>query len=131
MTGMTAQSIGNNTEEAVRQAMCQAVERMSTVRSWHRQGHEDPLYASGGRLAVDLGVESLPEASAKLTLAAKLNQVIDQRRLNQLQVAALTGMGRSKVCQLRQYKLQEISLERIMQALMAMDQKVTLVVRDK
>ena len=40
-------------------------------------------------------------------------------------------MGRSKVCQLRQYKLQEISLERIMQALMAMDQKVTLVVRDK
>ena len=78
---------------------------------------------------VDLGFEDAEELTAKALLAVKLNDLVEKRGLSQTEVAAITGMTQPKVSQVRRYKLQNISLERLMQALVSLDQRVEIVVR--
>lgn len=77
----------------------------------------------------DLGFDDAEELSAKAVLAVKLNELIDKRGLSQIQAALITGMTQPKVSQVRRYKLQNISLERLMQALVSFDQHVEITVR--
>jgi predicted XRE-type DNA-binding protein len=79
-------------------------------------------------ILADLGFDDEEELSAKAMLAFKLNNLIDKRELSQAEVAAITGMTQPKVSQVRRYKLQNISLERLMQALVAFDQHIEIVV---
>lgn len=90
-------------------------------RSDHPQGTDNVL--------LDLDFNDAAELSAKASLALKLNELIDRRGLNQTEAAAITGMTQPKVSQVRRYKLQNISLERLMQALVSMDQHVEIVVQ--
>jgi predicted XRE-type DNA-binding protein len=62
---------------------------------------------------VDLGFEDAEELTAKASLAVKLNDLVEKRGLSQTEVAAITGMTQPKVSQVRRYKLQNISLERL------------------
>lgn len=78
---------------------------------------------------VDLGFDDAEELMAKASLAVKLNDLIEKRGLSQTEVAVITGMTQPKVSQVRRYKLQNISLERLMQALVSLDQRVEIVVR--
>ncbi|MBN8947490.1 MAG: XRE family transcriptional regulator [Rhodanobacter sp.] len=78
---------------------------------------------------LDLGFDDAEELSAKAALALKLNELIDRRGLSQNEAAAITGMTQPKVSQVRRYKLQNISLERLMQALVSLDQHVEIVVQ--
>jgi predicted XRE-type DNA-binding protein len=82
-----------------------------------------------GNVLVDLEFDDAEELSAKAALAVKLNELIDQRRLNQTEAARVTGMTQPKISQVTRYKLQNISLERLMQALVSLDQQVEIVVR--
>ena len=77
----------------------------------------------------DLGFPDARKLSAKTMLASKLNSLIDARGLSQLEAARITGMTQPKVSQLSRYKLQNISLERLMQALVSLDQHVEIIVR--
>lgn len=77
----------------------------------------------------DLKLESAEELTAKANLAVKFNQLVKKRGLSQMETAAITGMTQPKVSQVRRYKLQNISLERLMQALVSLDQRVEIVVR--
>ena len=77
----------------------------------------------------DLEFKDAEELSAKAELAVKLNDLIEKRGLSQTEAAGITGMTQPKVSQVRQYKLQNISLERLMQALVSLDQQVEIVVR--
>ena len=81
------------------------------------------------RILTDLEFEDAEELSAKAVLAVKLNELIKKRGLSQTQAAGITGMTQPKVSQVRQHKLQNISLERLMQALVSLDQQVEIVVR--
>lgn len=92
---------------------------MESKRS--RKGTENVL--------VDLGFEDAEELTAKASLAVKFNDLVEKRGLSQTGVAAITGMTQPKVSQVRRYKLQNISLERLMQALVSLDQQVEIVVR--
>ena len=69
---------------------------------------------------LDLGFDDVEGLSAKAALALKLNELIGQRGLSQAETAHITGMTQPKVSQVRRYKLQNISLERLMQALARM-----------
>lgn len=89
---------------------------------------DDGIQGTDNVLA-DLGLEDAEELSAKAALAFKLNELIAQRGLSQTAVAAITGMTQPKVSQVRRYKLQNISLERLLQALVALDQRVEIVVK--
>lgn len=77
----------------------------------------------------DLGFDDAQELSAKAVLAMKLNALMDTRGLSQTEAARITGMTQPKISQVRRYKLQNISLERLMQALVCLDQQVEIIVR--
>jgi predicted XRE-type DNA-binding protein len=76
----------------------------------HSQGTENML--------ADLGFDDAEELSAKTILAVKLNDLVDKRGLSQIEAACLTD---TKVSQIRRYKLQNILLERLRQALVSLD----------
>ena len=90
-------------------------------RKVHRAGTDNVL--------ADIGFDDATEFSAKAELAVKLNDVIDKRGLTQAEAADITGMTQPKVSHVRRYRLQNISLERLMQALVSLDQRVEIVVR--
>lgn len=78
---------------------------------------------------LDLGFEDAEALSVKANLALKLNELIDERGLSQTEAAAIIGMTQPKISQVRRYKLQNISLEQLMQALVSLDQHVEIVVQ--
>lgn len=80
-------------------------------------------------MLADLGFEDAEELTAKATLAVKFNDLLEQRGLSQMEAAAITGMTRPKVSQVRRYKLQNTSLLRLIRALVSLDQRVEIVVR--
>ena len=82
----------------------------------------------GNRLGREVPV-STPDVSAKLTLASRLNLLLDERGLTQSAASQLMGMAQPKVSAIRNYKLRGISLERLMQALLAFDQEVEIIVK--
>ncbi|WP_175822766.1 helix-turn-helix transcriptional regulator [Burkholderia sp. BCC0419] len=77
----------------------------------------------------DLHFDDAEGLTAKAALALKLNDLIDKRGLSQIETAAITGMTQPKVSQIRRYKLQNISLMRLMEALVSLDQHVEIVVQ--
>ncbi len=78
---------------------------------------------------VNLGFEDAEDLMARASLAVKFNELVEKRGLSQTEVAAITGMTQPKVSQVRRYKLQNISLGRLMQALVSLDQRVEIVIR--
>lgn len=82
-----------------------------------------------GNVLVDLAFDDAEELSVKALLAVKLNELIAKRGLSQTEAARITGMTQPKVSQVGRYKLRNISLERLMQALVSFDQHVEIVVR--
>ena len=74
------------------------------------------------------GIDPTNELSARATLAAKINKLIEERELSQAEAAEILGMPQPKISAIRNYKLQGISLERLMQALTALGQEIQIVV---
>jgi len=81
-----------------------------------------------GNILEDLGFEDAEELTAKAILAVKANEIFAARGLTQIEAAKLVGMPQSKISQIRNYRLQNISLERLMHVLVALDQRVEIVV---
>ncbi len=95
-----------------------------------RARYETKLGRKGtDNVLIDLGLENAEELTAKASLAVKLNELVEKRSLSPTEVGAITGMTQPKVSQVRRYKLQNISLERLMQALVSLDPRVEVVVR--
>jgi predicted XRE-type DNA-binding protein len=79
----------------------------------------------------DLGFPDADELSAKAMLAFKINRLLEAWSLNQTEAARLLEMPQPKVSAIRNYKLRGLSLERLMQALIALDQSVEIIVRQR
>jgi predicted XRE-type DNA-binding protein len=77
---------------------------------------------------VELGFDDAEELSAKAVLAVKLNKLIEAQSMSQAAAAGILGMPQPKISAIRNYKLQGISLERLMHALTALGQHVEIVV---
>lgn len=69
------------------------------------------------------------QASAKVTLAMKVNSILESRGLSQVEAGELLGMPQSKISALRNCKLRGISLERLLQALTDLGQHVDIVIQ--
>ncbi len=65
---------------------------------------------------------------AKGVLAARLNALLDERLISQTTAGHILGMPQPKVSAIRNYKLNGISLERLLQALADLGQHVDIVV---
>ena len=70
----------------------------------------------------DLEFPDEEELTAKAILAKKINGILARRGIGQVEAAVLLGMPQPKVSAIHNYKLRGISLERLMQALTALDQ---------
>jgi predicted XRE-type DNA-binding protein len=84
-----------------------------------------------GNVFADLGFPDAAERQAKLRLAFALNQVLEERKLSQVDAAKVLGIAQPKVSALTHYKLAGFSVERLMNLLTALDQDVEIVIRRK
>jgi predicted XRE-type DNA-binding protein len=94
------------------------------------EGNERVTLGTGNVFA-DVGFPDAAERQAKLRLAYALNQVLEQRKLSQVDAAKVLGVTQPKVSALRRYKLAGFSVERLMNLLTALDQDIEIVIRQK
>lgn len=87
-------------------------------------------YASGTfNVLEDLGFPDAHELTAKVMLAARINLVIREEGLTQIQAAKRTGIPQPKISAIRNYRMDDISMERLMHALVSLDQQVEILVK--
>lgn len=91
----------------------------------------EQIIRGSGNVFADLGFPDAEERQTKLRLALALNNILDQRKLNQADAAARLGLNQPKVSALRNYKLEGFSVERLMTLLTALDRDVDIVIRKK
>ena len=87
---------------------------------------KNPDHRGTDNILADLGFPDAEELTAKTILAKKVNDVIDNRHFTQSEAPELLGMPQPKISAIRNYKLQGISLERLMLALTALGQHVEI-----
>ncbi len=83
-----------------------------------------------GNVFADLG---LPEAEAhllKAELVTRIDKIIRQRRLKQVEAAKLLGLSQPDVSRLLRGSFQEFSMERLLRLLTALGRDVEIVIRE-
>ena len=73
--------------------------------------------------------ELTDEVELKMALASRVNELIASRGMSQSEAAAKIGTSQPKVSQIRRYKLRNISVGRLLQALVALEQRVDILIR--
>lgn len=91
----------------------------------------ETITRGSGALLADLSYTDAGERQTKLRLAHTVNSLIAGRRLNQVTAAERLGIAQPKVSGLAIYKLDGLSVERLMKLRTALDQDVDLVMRNK
>lgn len=99
------------------------------ARRLHRRNHQ--VIRGTVNVFADLGYPDSAERQAKLRLAYALNQVLDQRKLSQVEATKVLGVTQPRVSALRHYNLAGFSVERLMNLLTALDQDIEIVIRRK
>jgi predicted XRE-type DNA-binding protein len=90
-----------------------------------------PVTRGTGNVFADLGFPDAAERQARLRLAHALNQVLEARKLSQAAAAEGLGVTQSSLSALRQYRLADFPLERLMKLLTAVGFDVDIVIRTK
>ena len=84
-----------------------------------------------GNVFSDLGYPNAEEALTKARLAQRITEVLEKKRLTQIQAAKLLDIDQPKVSKLLRGQLREFSTERLFRFLTALDQDVEIVIRRK
>jgi predicted XRE-type DNA-binding protein len=79
----------------------------------------------------DLGYTDFAERQTKTRLALAVNELLKSRKLKQREIAALLVIPQPKVSALKNYKLDQFSVERLMEFLTALDQDVEIIIRPR
>jgi predicted XRE-type DNA-binding protein len=79
----------------------------------------------------DLGFPDAVERQTKTRLAFAINELLDKRNLKQREAAELLGIPQPKISVIRNYRLDNISVERLMEFLVALDQDVEITIRPR
>lgn len=77
----------------------------------------------------DLNMPGAEEKLAKAKLAFKINEIIKEKQLTQIQSAKLLGLDQSKISLLHCGHLKDFSVERLAHLLLLLDQDVDIVVK--
>jgi len=86
---------------------------------------------SSGNVFADLNVPNADEALAKAELARAISSVIVERRLTQVQAAAILGLDQPKVSALTRGRLSGFSIERLLRFLLAFHRDVEIVIKPR
>lgn len=89
------------------------------------------IEAGSGNVFVDLGFKDAGERKLKLELAIRLNQLIDGQRMSQAVIGKLFGISQPHVSELRNYKLDRFSTERLLRFMTMLDLDVEILIKPK
>lgn len=92
--------------------------------------NNDIIYGTDNIFA-DLGFSDAAERQTKTRLAFAINELLKSRRLKQREAADLLNIPQPKVSALKNYRLDNFSVERLMEFLTALDQDVEIVIRPR
>ena len=84
-----------------------------------------------GNVFADLGYPDAAERQTKTRLALAVNELLKARKLKQREIGALLGVPQPKVSALTNYRLDQFSVERLMEFLTALDQDVEIRIRPR
>ena len=77
----------------------------------------------------DLAYSDAAERQTKTRLALAVNDLLKSRKLKQRETAALLGVPQPKVSALKNYRLDQFSVEKLMGFLTALNQDVEIMIR--
>ncbi len=78
-----------------------------------------------GNVFADLGLPNPEKLLAKASLAIQINNLIEEKKLTQIQAAKLLGIDQTKISSLAQGKFSGFSLERLSKFLNILGQNIT------
>jgi predicted XRE-type DNA-binding protein len=84
------------------------------------------IEASSGNVFADLGLADAAELDTKVRLTVEINRLIGVQRLTQAAAAERLGVNQPKISALKNYRLDGISVERLMSFLLALGQNVEI-----
>ncbi len=79
----------------------------------------------------DLGYPDAAERQIKTRLALAVNDLLDGRKLKQREIAVLLGVPQPKVSALKNYRLDQFSVEKLLEFLTALNQDVEIMIRPR
>lgn len=86
---------------------------------------------SSGNIFADLGLSNPEERLAKAELARQINNLIEQKGLNQTEAAKLLDIDQPKISALSKGKLSGFSIERLFRFLNVLDQDIFIKIAPK
>lgn len=96
-----------------------------------REAHKAVVTPGSSNVFSDLGFPDAEERQTKLRLAYAIHQIVEQRRLTQVEAAELLKVNQPKVSALLRYRLDGFSVERLMTFLTSLDRDVEITIRKK
>jgi predicted XRE-type DNA-binding protein len=91
----------------------------------------ETIDAGSGDVFTDLGFKDAGERKLRVQLAMRINDLLQERRLTQAKVTALFGIPQPHVSELKHYKLNRFSSERLMHFITLLDKDVEIIIRPK
>lgn len=79
----------------------------------------------------DLGYPDAAERQTKTRLAFAVNELLKSRKLKQREIAILLNIPQPKVSALKNYRLDQFSVERLMEFLTVLDRDVEITIRPR
>jgi predicted XRE-type DNA-binding protein len=79
----------------------------------------------------DLGYPDAAERQTKTRLAFAVNELLKSRKLKQREIATLLNIPQPKVSALKNYQLDQFSVERLMEFLTILNQDVEILIRPR
>jgi predicted XRE-type DNA-binding protein len=96
-----------------------------------KKGADDRVTASSGNAFRDLRVSRAEELQTKAKIAFALNKILDKEEMTQQQIADRLHTDQPKVSAVRNYKLENLSVERLMEFLIALDYDIDINIKPK
>jgi predicted XRE-type DNA-binding protein len=91
----------------------------------------DPVIPGSGNVFEDFGLADSEDRKLRVQLAARLNEVIDEKRLSQAVLSKRLGIPQPHVSELRHFKLNRFSSERLVRFLTLLDRDIDIVIRPR
>ncbi|MHB1301198.1 MAG: helix-turn-helix domain-containing protein [Burkholderiales bacterium] len=91
----------------------------------------ETIDAGTGDVFQDLGYADAGERKLRVQLAMRVNEIIKDKRLTQGAAAALFGIPQPHVSELKHYKLNRFSSERLLHFMTQLDRDVEIVIRPR
>lgn len=86
---------------------------------------------SSGNVFADMGFKNSKERLVKAELALKINQLIEERQLKQIDAAKILCINQPKISAISNGRLNDFSIERLIEFLNKLDQDVEIVIHEK